>query len=502
MGRWPCTLSSPLVEVKRMPARTGAEYIKGLKEHPREVWIDGERVKDVTTHPALKNGVKSVAALYDMQHDPMLQEEMTFASPSTGDPVGLSYLVPRTMEDLERRRRMMTRWAWASCGMMGRSPDFLNTIFSSWAGASGYFAQDRPEFEKNVLNYHEFLRENDVALTHALVNLQRRRTSNPTDTLSEEVALTLVKETDAGIVVKGSRVLATLGPISDEIAIYPVASHRLAGDDGRQSFSFSIPCDTPGVKFLCRESFDLGRSHFNHPLGSRFEEMDSVVFFDNVFVPWERVFLLGNVELCNGYAQGTNSDAHTGHQVLTRCLVKAEFMLGLADLIVDTLGSGTIPHVQEQVAELITQRDTLWACLRAAEADAAPNRWGVMSPALPALRAGRTIFGRSIYPRMVEIIQLLGTSSLMALPAEADFDTDIAAEVDQYMATDTANAWDRAKLFHLAWDASCSAFSGRQVLYERMFGGNPVRNSLALYTNYDKEPFKQKVRAFLDLDDS
>ena len=154
-----------------------------MKEHPREVWIDGERVKDVTTHPALKNGVKSVAALYDMQHDPMLQEEMTFASPSTGDPVGLSYLVPRTMEDLERRRRMMTRWAWASCGMMGRSPDFLNTIFSSWAGASGYFAQDRPEFEKNVLNYHEFLRENDVALTHALVNLQRRRTSNPTDTL-------------------------------------------------------------------------------------------------------------------------------------------------------------------------------------------------------------------------------------------------------------------------------------------------------------------------------
>ena len=134
------------------------------------------------------------------------------------------------------------------------------------------------------------------------------------------------------------------------------------------------------MKFLCRESFDLGRSHFNHPLGSRFEEMDSVVFFDDVFVPWERVFLLGNVELCNGYAAGTQSDTHTGHQVLTRCVVKAEFMLGLADLIVDTLGSGTIPHVQEQVAELITQRDMLRSCLRAAEADAAPNQWGVMSP--------------------------------------------------------------------------------------------------------------------------
>ena len=484
-----------------MPARTGQEYIKGLQDHPREVWIDGELVQDVTTHPSLQNGVKSVAALYDMQHDPVMREEMTFASPSTGDPVGLSYLIPQTIDDLERKRNMMTRWAWASCGMMGRSPDFLNIIFTAWAGSSGYFAQDRPEFQQNVLNYHEFLRENDVALTHALVNLQRRRTANAADTLSDEVALTITKETDSGLVVRGSRVLATLGPISDEIAIYPVASHRLADTDSRQSFSFSIPCDTPGVKFLCRESFDLGRSHFNHPLGSRFEEMDSVVFFDDVFVPWERVFLLGNVELCNGYASGTNSDAHTGHQVLTRCVAKAEFMLGLADLMVDTLGSGTIPHVQEQVAELIVQRDMLKACLRASEADAAPNRWGLMSPALPPLRAGRTLFGRNIYPRMVEIVQMLGTSSLMALPAEADFDTPIAVELDQYLATDTATARERARLFHLAWDASCSAFSGRQVLYERMFGGNPVRNSLALYSNYDKEPFKQKVRAFLYQED-
>ena len=484
-----------------MPVRTGQEYITGLKDRPKEVWLDGERVKDVTTHPALRNGVRSVAALYDMQHDPLLREEMTFASPTTGEPVGLSFMVPKTIDDLVRRREMMSRWAWASCGMMGRSPDFMNAIFSAWAGSADYFAQDRPEYKQNVLNYHEFIRENDVTLTHALVNLQRRRNPGPTDILSGEVALTLVKETDAGIVVKGSRTLATLGPISDEIAIYPVASHRLDETAKRQSFSFSIPCDTPGVKFLCRESFDLGRSHFNHPLGSRFEEMDSVVFFDNVLVPWERVFLLGDVELCNGYGMGTQSDSHTGHQILNRCLVKTEFTLGLADLIVDTLGSGTIPHVQEQVAELITYRDVLRSCVRAAEADAAPNQWGMMCPNINALRAGRNVFGRSMYPRMVEIIQLLGTGSLMALPSEADFEAEIGPELEQYFATATANARDRAKLFHLAWDASCSAFSGRQVLYERMFGGNPVRNSITLFQNYDKEPFKKKVRRFLELED-
>jgi 4-hydroxyphenylacetate 3-monooxygenase len=484
-----------------MPARTGQEYINGLKEHPREVWIDGERIEDVTTHPALRNGVKSVAALYDMQHDPELRGEMTYASPTTGDPVGLSFMIPQTIEDLERRRNMMTRWAWASCGMMGRSPDFLNVIFAAWAGASDFFAQDRPEFKKNVLDYYEYIRENDLTLTHALLNLQRRRGTSATDTMSEEVALTVVKETDAGVVLRGSRLLATLGPISDELAIYHAGNHRMDEEAKRQSFALSIPCDTPGLKFLCRESFDVGRSHFNHPLGSRFEEMDATIFFDDVLVPWERVFLLGNVDMCNRIGSATQSQGHSGHQVLTRCLVKAEFILGLADLMVETLGSGTVPHVQEQVAELITQRDILKACLRASEADAAPNQWGVMSPDTAPLQAGRAQFGRSIYPRMVEIIQLLGTSSLMALPSEADFDAPFAPQLNQYLATDTSNARDRTKLFHLAWDASCSSFSGRQVLYERMFGGNPLRNAMTLFNTYDKEPFRKQVQNFLESED-
>ena len=483
-----------------MPARSGKEYILGLKERPREVWLDGQRVADVTVHPAFRNGINSVAALYDMQNDPALLEEMTYASPTTGQPVGLSFLVPKTIEDLERRRGMMERWAWASCGMMGRSPDFLNVIFAAWAGAGDYFAQDRPEFKQNVIKYYEHIRENDLALTHALVNLQRSRSLGPNDVLSDQVALTVVDENDSGIVVRGSKVLATLGPISDEIAVYPVASHGLGEDASRQSFSFSIPCDTPGVKFLCRESFDLGRSHFDHPLGSRFDEMDATVFFDDVQVPWERIFLLGNVDLCNNYGAVTQSNTHTGHQILTRCVVKSEFILGLADLMVETLGSGNIPHVQEQVAELITHRDLMRACLRSAEADATLNRWGVMSPAAGPIQAGRALFGRTAYPRMIEIIQLLGTSSLLALPAEADFDTPLAFEIDKYLATDTVNAHDRAQLFHLAWDVACSAFSGRQVLYERMFGGNPVRTATMLFKNYDKEPFRQRVRDFLESD--
>ncbi len=480
-----------------MPARTGAQYIASLRANPAEVWIRGERVKDVTTHPALAGGVRSVAALYDRQHDPALREEMTFASPTSGEPVGRSFIVPRTMEDLLKRRAMMTHWAWVGCGMMARTPDFLNVSIAAWSGAADYFGQNRPEFADNVRNYFDFIRENDVTLTHTLVNLQPRRTDGVLDQLDEQVALTVVRETDAGIVVRGSRILATLGPISDEIAVYPTRTHLLGPDAWRQAMFFSIPCATPGVKFICRESFDYGRSGFDHPLGARFEEMDAIVFFDDVLVPWDRVFLLGDVEMCNSYATATQSTTHSGYQVVNRCVVKTEFILGLAQMMVDTLGSGELPHVQERIAEIIIYLENLKVCMRASEADAALNDWGVMCPAQAPITVGRALYPTTIYPRLAEIVQLLGSSSLMALPSEGDFDAPIGPEVERYLTTDTSDARDRVRLFRLAWDVACSAFGGRQVLYERFFGGDPTRNALLLYRNYDRAGAVDRVREFL-----
>ncbi len=481
-----------------MPARTGAQYIANLRENPAEVWMRGERVKDVTTHPALAGGVRSVAALYDRQHDPVLREEMTFASPTSGEPVGRSFIVPRTMEDLLKRRAMMTHWAWVGCGMMARTPDFLNVSIAAWSGAADYFGQNRPEFADNVRNYFDFIRENDVTLTHTLVNLQPRRTDGVLDQLDEQVALTVVRETDAGIVVRGSRILATLGPISDEIAVYPTRTHLLGPDAWRQAMFFSIPCATPGVKFICRESFDYGRSGFDHPLGARFEEMDAIVFFDDVLVPWDRVFLLGDVDMCNSYATATQSTTHSGYQVVNRCVVKTEFILGLAQMMVDTLGSGELPHVQERIAEIIIHLENLKACMRASEADAALNDWGVMCPAQAPITVGRALYPTTIYPRLAEIVQLLGSSSLMALPSEGDFDAPIGPEVERYLTTDTSNARDRVRLFRLAWDVACSAFGGRQVLYERFFGGDPTRNALLLYRGYNRDGAMQRVQEFLE----
>lgn len=481
-----------------MPTRTGAEYMAGLQVRPPAIFMHGEKVVDVTIYPGLRNGVQTLARLYDMQHDPAYIDDMTYVSPTSGDRVGLSFLEPRTHEDLARRHVMMRNWARVSCGMMGRTPDFLNVSVMAMAAAGDYFARSRPEFKHNIQRYYEYVREHDLVLTHTLVNLQRSRLPQTVSLEdSTAIALSVVEENDAGIVVDGARVLATL-PIADEIAVYPARSHRLPGGAPSQtSFAFAIPCHTPGLKFLCRESVDLERSHFDHPMGSRFEEMDAIAFFDHVQVPWERVFLLGDVDLCNNMALQTNQYVHSGHQVVTKNVVKCEFLLGLANLMIETLGSRQLPQVQEMMAEIIENLEVTKACLRAAEADAEIDQWGIMTPASMPLMVARQLFIR-MYPRMAEILHLLGSSSLMALPTEADLNGPLASEIKRYLETDTASAEARVKLFHLAWDTCCSAFASRQVLYERFFQGDRHRNVVLLNELYDKAPMTNWVRDFLD----
>lgn len=484
-----------------MPARAGKDYLAGLREHPAEVWMGGERVTDIPAHPGLANGARAIASLYDLQSEPAQRDAMTFVSPKSGDRLGMSFMVPRTREDLEARRVMMLNWARTTCGMMGRSPDFMNVTFAAWNGAADYFGRGKPEFADNMRRYYDYISENDLVLTHALINLQRSRDVSGMFNLQEGTALQVVKESSAGITVRGARVLATLGPLADEIAVYSprLAQHR----DGHSPFAlnFALPCATEGLRFLCRDSFDYGRTHFDHPLGSRFEEMDSIVFFDDVLVPWERVFIYGDVGLLNNTAATTHSSAHTSHQGAAKNLAKCELVLGVALLVTETLGSSHLPHSDERIGELIMYTELMKACMRAAEADAKLDEWGVMCPASLPAETTRNLF-MTAYPRMVEILQLLGSSSLMILPTAADFNSPLAPHIDKYLATDNATARDRVRLFHLAWDIACSSFGSRQVLYERFFASDPLTRARALASIYPKKETMDRVLEFLGRDDT
>ena len=389
--------------------------------------------------------------------------------------------MPRTKEDLDARRVMMRHWARATFGMMGRSPDFMNVNIMAMAAAGDYFGQNRPEFKHNINNYYEHVRENDLVLTHTLLNLQRSRTPGSTPLEDRtDIALRVEKETDAGIIVHGARVLATLAPLSEEIALYPdhLASAPRAGSGALRIRLCCCQQRTPGLRYQCRESFDFERSHFDHPLGSRFEEVDAVAFFDHVFVPWEQVFLLGDVELCNNLQQATNRHLHSGHQVVTKNVAKCEFVLGLATLMTETLGSSTQQQVQQMIAEIIENLEVTKACLRAAEADAKVDQWGIMAPAELPLQAARNLFIR-MYPRMGEIIHLLGSSSLMALPTEADLEGPLAEEINRYLETDTTSARDRVRLF-LGWPGTCRAVLLARGRFSTSASSKPIQSATPL----------------------
>ena len=476
-----------------MSARRGEQVIHKLKEDSPEIWYRGERVKDVTTHSALKNGVQSLAALYDLQWQQ--PDVMLFNSPTTGDRVGRSYLIPRTREELQSISRMIKVWADASFGMMGRAPDYLNRAMSAYAAGADFLAEASPHFGENACKYHEHIRENDLCLTHTLITPQANRAVSTSQQADPFLAARVKEETDAGLVIRGARMLATL-PMADEIMVFPSTVLKNQVDDAPYAFGLSIPCATPGLKFICRDSVDYGRSHYDHPLGSRFEEMDAVVVFDNVFVPWERVFLYRDVDRCNRAYAATGAIVNMTHQVVVKNIAKTEYLLGLASLMVHTIGVEIFQHVQEKIAEIWVNTETMKAFLRAAEADAELDAYGAMRPAWDPLDAARNLYPR-LYPRMVEIIQQLGASGLVAAPTEADVNGPLAEEIKRYYQAARADAHERIPIFRLAWDTAVSAFGNRQVLYERFFFGDPVRMAGALVNAHDRTPYMDRVREFL-----
>jgi 4-hydroxyphenylacetate 3-monooxygenase len=479
-----------------MPVRTGKEYLDGLRD-AREIWYAGERVADVTTHPALMHAAHSIAQLYDLQHDPGLTAMMTYPSPTSGEPVGLSYLMPRTVDDLVKRRRMMKVWADATCGMMGRTPDFMNASIMGFAAFRDFFAQCSPQYGENIWRYYEYIREHDLCLTHTLVPPQIDRSKSASQQADPYLVLGVVQETREGVVLRGARMLATLAPYADEIAVYPSTFRGFEGDEHRYATVFAIPVATPGLKFICREGLDLNRPSWDHPLGSRFDEMDCVAIFDDVLVPWERIFLYRNVELYNRVFAATKHLSHIGQQMAVKNIAKTEFVLGVGCLIAETIGIKDFLHIQEKLGELITYLETIKACVRAAEVDAEPNALGVLYPAQDPLHTIRLMYPHW-YPRMIEVLQLLGAGGFMMTPSKRDLDSPIGPLIDKYYQGATAPGAERVKLFKLAWDLVGDGIGSRQVLYERFFSGDPIRNMALRYVTYDKTEAVNKVKAFLD----
>src|SRR5260370_11607191 len=261
----------------------------------------------------------------------------------------------------------------------------------------------------------------------------------------------VVIQSDEGLVVRGARMLATLAPMADELLVYNLPGLR-AGDE-RHAAVFAVPIEAPGLRVSSREPYDDGsRNTFDHPLSAHFEEADSLVVFDDVLVPWDRVFLHGDVAVATDMYGETALRQHTGHQTGVRGLVKMQFAAGVAMKLAQSVKIDSFLHVQQKLGEAIAATEICRSLLTAAEAEYQTGSSGSLRPRLDPLPTLRMHLSAS-YPPVIQTLQTLGAGGLLAMPSAAHFASPIAGDIEKYFqGADALTATHRVRLHKLARD--------------------------------------------------
>lgn len=477
-----------------MAARTGAEFLRGLKDS-RELWLGNERIDDAATHPALTGAAHAIAEVFDLQHTHA--DICLMPDPETGEAINVSHMIPRSRADLARRHACLERTAEYSMGLMGRTPDYMNVTYAGFAGRCDEWAANGNEAgAENLVRYQKYIARNDLSLTHAIVYTTTDRRNGPPPVGFDPVQLHKVEDTSHGILVRGSRVLATLAPFADEIAIYPAGP--MPDADPRHGLCFCIPMATPGLKFICRDSVSVPGNRIDHPMSSRFDEQDAFVIFDDVEVPRDRVFIDSDVKLHNAVIRQSWWPNIMQH-AMVRAEVKLHFAWAIATLMCETIAA-TAPEAQRMLGELWTFAELARAGIRAAETDARDWGNGVWACDVRPLIALRTSLPRW-FPRVNEIIRELGAHNHLTAPTTAQLaNPALRPLIDRYMHGADVDAARRARVFRLAWDFAGSALGSRNEQYERFYMGSAARNLLHAQQRADRTRATRLLERFLSED--
>jgi 4-hydroxyphenylacetate 3-monooxygenase len=479
------------------PLRTGAEYLQSLRDG-RQVFLDGERVADVSAHPAFREAARSIARLYDIAAEPENRELMTFPSPKTGQPVLRAFQIPKSHADLRARRLFHEKWAEATFGLMGRTPDHVAGFFCGYAAVPAVFAAAGQQFADNVVAFYERMRDEHLYVSYVIVPPQIDR-SKPAHRQSDPALYAgVVKERDDGIVIAGAQQLATGGALSDWLHLSCI--HPLQPGDENYANCLVVPINAPGVKLYPRRPFaPMAANSFDYPLSSRFDESDSYVIFDNVFVPWEHVFIYRNIEVSRDQWWKTTSHLLGNHQAQVRYVTKLRFMVGLAQRMNEMTGNAAQPPVQIMMGELAAFASIYESLLLAHETVAKVEN-GVLWPSKTTLYSAMAMQSE-FNGRMIEIIRELAGGAFIMLPSSlADLESPLTApDMERYMRAASTDARHRVALMRLLWDFIGTEFGGRHQQYEKFYGGASFLVKQNVYRNFDWKRAGALVDAALNL---
>jgi 4-hydroxyphenylacetate 3-monooxygenase len=465
--------------------RSGADYLASLCASKRTIFVNGERISDPTGHPAFRQGAKQIAELYDFAFAPENIESMTYLEPDTGKRALRCYQIPKNKEDLSAKRIAAEKWAEQTFGLMGRTPDHVANFFTGYAAKPSVFAKSGPQYAERVVNFYKYLRDNHLYVAYAIVPPQIDRSKPAHKQSDPELYAGVVREVEGGIIVKGGQQLATGGVFADYLHLSSI--HPLQPGDESYAISVAIPMDAKGLKLYSRRAFAQHvDSSFDYPLTSRFDETDSFVVLDDVFVPWEHVFIYRDIELCRDQWWKTPAHIYGNHQAQARYMTKLRFLLGLAKRMNEATGNDAAPPVQVMMGELAALASIVEGMLHAQEALSTIDDEGVFWPSGKMLYAVMALQAE-LNPRMIDIVRELTGAAMITLPSSVkDFDNpEEIKDLERFYRSANMGAKDRVALMRLAWDFIGTEFGNRHQQYEKFYGGASFLIKMNMFRHYD-----------------
>jgi 4-hydroxyphenylacetate 3-monooxygenase len=463
--------------------RTGADYVKALDDG-RSVMLDGERVDDVASHPAFSGAIRTVAHLFDVAADPARRSLFTYPSPTDGSPVHVWWKTPVVPEDLTRRRLAISAWADETAGFLGRSPDHVASFFAGWAGSLALFAEGGQSFADNLARFYATARDESLYISYTIIHPTIDRSKPPHEQYAPNLYVSVHRERDDGIVLRGAQMLGTGSVMSDFIfvsCILPLA-------EGSEDYALSVvvPNNAAGMRIYSRRPYAMGNpGGSDYPLSTNFDETDSLVVFDDVFVPWEHVFVYRNIDLT--FAQFNRCAAHSlgNTQAQIRFAAKLRFFAGLAHRIAEASGTIADPRTKMRLGELAARCKIPETFVTAAEVQSSVDDYGVVNPDHATLYAAMSLQPRLMNDVLYSLRELCGGAVIQLPSSFASFaDETSAADIDKFIRWPNADALDRVKLLKLTWDAVGSEFAGRHQQYEMFYAGDPSVVNMRSFREY------------------
>ncbi|SFE51415.1 4-hydroxyphenylacetate 3-monooxygenase [Bacillus sp. OV194] len=469
-------------------------FIKSLQDG-RNVWLDGKKI-DITKDENFTGTLAAISELFAMFDDPKLRDKVGYLSPKTMEYVHSAFYVPESYKDLLKRRTAFEIWSQSTDGVMSRLSDYARSRLTGWyASREDYRAFDKA-FPDKIRSYYEEARDCHLFLSLVQRDPQINRSDSQLKNIEDLGLLRITKKTSDGVFLSGAKMIGTASPYSNDIIVYPVG--HLKEEHKPLAHMLIVAAHSPGLHLVCRESYaatPLNKA--DAPLSASYDEMDALLLFDNVFVPWERVLLYDNPEAIAKINTDPVSNSLAYHQAIVRLLNKLEFVTAIGFEIAEAIGADGYLHVQEKLGELIMQVETIRALVIASEREGSLNPYNTFVPNFTYIQTARNL-GPKYYPRALEILQLIGAGGFIQLPSSVqDFQGPLSSLLQKYLVGATVDAEKKTKLFKLAWDLVGSPLGSRHELYERFYAGDPIRNIAVQYSTYDKQRLQERIQKYL-----